>query len=348
MPCLPNSKPFLAKAPNGCGGKLLPNRRPTLSSGLREDDFPDEGLLERLPHTRGKLTPNEPLADSTWFRVGGPAEVLFKPADADDLAYFLKDCPADVPVTVIGLASNLLVRDGGVPGVVVRLGPQFAQIKIEGATITAGAGAIDLNVARAAQSSGIAGLEFLCGIPGTVGGGLRMNAGAYGREFTDVVEEVEALDRSGQRHTLYHDQLGFSYRHSSVDESWIFLSAVLQGEEGDPSVIAEKMQEIQKSRAATQPIREKTGGSTFANPKNDPQKRHAWQLIEAAGCRGLKIGQAKVSEKHCNFLINTGHATAAEIEQLGEDVRNRVREKCGIDLRWEIKRIGVTKEERGL
>jgi len=316
--------------------------------GLRADDFPDEGLLVRLPEVRGKLTPNEPLAPQTWFRVGGPAEVLYRPADEDDLSFFLAHCPQDMPITVIGLASNLLVRDGGVPGVVIRLGPQFAQIKIEGATMTAGAGAIDLNVARAAQASGISGLEFLSGIPGTIGGALRMNAGAYGRELKDVIEEAHAFDRAGIRHVLYRDQIGLSYRHCGVPEDWIFLAAVLEGEPGDPKSVQEKMQEIQKARAASQPIREKTGGSTFANPDNDPEKRKSWQLIEAAGCKGLKIGMAKVSEKHCNFLINTGRATAAEIENLGEEVRKRVREKSGIELRWEIRRIGVRKEERDL
>ncbi|MDX2028334.1 MAG: UDP-N-acetylmuramate dehydrogenase [Alphaproteobacteria bacterium] len=318
---------------------------PSSPQGLRADSFPDEGLMERLPKVRGKLTPNESLADQTWFRVGGPAEVLFKPADEEDLVFFLSHCPQDVPLTVIGLASNMLVRDGGIPGVVIKLGPQFSQIKVHGATMTVGAGAVDINVARTSQVSGIAGLEFLCGIPGTIGGGLRMNAGAYGREFTDIVEEVLVVDRSGNRKTLYHDQIGFSYRHTNIPEDTIFISTVLQGEEGDPHAIQEKMQEIQKSRAATQPIREKTGGSTFANPKEASDK-HAWQLIEAAGCRGLKIGQAKVSEKHCNFLINTGHATAAEIENLGEEVRRRVREKSGVELRWEIRRVGVSRETR--
>ncbi|HEU0117539.1 MAG TPA: UDP-N-acetylmuramate dehydrogenase [Alphaproteobacteria bacterium] len=318
------------------------------TTGLRADDFPDEGLLERLPRVRGKLTPNEPLAPYTWFRVGGPAEALFKPVDEEDLAHFLGNCPADIPITVIGLASNLLVRDGGVPGVVIKLGPQFATIKVAGALITAGAGAVDLNVARTAQASGIAGMEFLCGIPGTIGGGLRMNAGAYKREFTNIVKEAKVIDRDGKIRTLYHDQLGFSYRHSDVPADTIFLSAVLQGEEGVPDDIQDRMNEIQKSRAATQPIREKTGGSTFANPENDPEKRKSWQLIEAAGCRGLKIGNAKVSEKHCNFLINTGHSNAAEIENLGEEVRKRVKAKFDVELRWEIKRIGITKEERGV
>jgi UDP-N-acetylmuramate dehydrogenase len=301
-------------------------------------------LLQRLPRdVRGKLLPNEPLADQTWFRVGGPAEILFKPLDADDLAAFLARCPPDIPVTAIGVASNVLVRDGGVPGVVIRLGPAFAQIKTTDNTLLAGASAIDLNVARTAQAAGVAGLEFLSGIPGSIGGGLRMNAGAYGREFKDIVTEAHVVTRDGQRKTLSHSDIGFSYRHTDAPEDCIFVSALLKGEAGDPKQIQERMQEIQKARADSQPIREKTGGSTFANPDNDPERRKSWQLIEAAGCRGLKIGQAQVSEKHCNFLINTGNATAAEIEALGETVRSRVENKFGISLRWEIKRIGVTK-----
>lgn len=316
--------------------------------GLRADDFPDEGLMERLPLVRGKLLANEPLAPQTWFRVGGPAEILFRPADEADLVFFLSHCPPDVPVTVIGVASNLLVRDGGVPGVVIRLGPSFSQITIDGDALIAGAGSVDINVARAAQTSGIAGLEFLCGIPGTIGGGLRMNAGAYGTEFKDIVTEAHVLDRFGRRSTLFPDQIGFSYRHTNVQDSTIFLSAVLQGRRGDAKVILERMQAIQASRSATQPIREKTGGSTFANPtlEEDPQGRKSWQLIDLAGCRGLKIGKAKVSEKHCNFLINTGNATAAEIEHLGEEVRRRVKDKTGVTLRWEIKRIGVALGDR--
>lgn len=303
-------------------------------------------LLQRLPRdVRGKLLPNEPLADQTWFRVGGPAEVLFKPADENDLADFLSQCPADVPVTVIGVASNLLVRDGGVKGVVVRLGPSFAHIKTSESTVTAGASAVDLNVARAAQAAGIAGLEFLSGIPGTIGGGLRMNAGAYGREFQDIVTEAHIIGRDGQRKTLAHADIGFSYRHTEAPEDCIFVSAVMRGEMGDPKQIQERMQDIQKSRADSQPIREKTGGSTFANPDNDPERRKSWQLIDAAGCRGLRLGGAQVSEKHCNFLINTGNASAADIENLGETVRQRVLDQCGVSLRWEIKRIGIKKEE---
>ena len=297
--------------------------------------------MKRLPTVRGKLIPNAPLADSTWFRVGGPAEVLFKPADEDDLAAFLANTPADIPVTVIGISSNLIIRDGGIPGVVVRMGPQFTKLSGNGTTITVGASAVDLNVARAAQAAGMTGLEFLCGIPGTVGGGLRMNAGAYGREFKDVVVSADVVMRDGTRKTLQNADIGFSYRHSNVGDDVIFLSATLRGESGAAAAIQERMHEIQQSRTASQPIKEKTGGSTFANPENDPENRKAWQLIDAAGCRGLRIGGAQVSELHCNFLINTGGATAADIENLGEEVRRRVKEKTGVELRWEIKRIGV-------
>jgi UDP-N-acetylmuramate dehydrogenase len=301
-------------------------------------------LLDRLPEVRGKLVANAPLAEQTWFRVGGPAEVLYRPADAEDLSYFLTHCPSDIPVVVISAASNLLIRDGGIPGVVIRLTPAFATLTIEGQELRVGSASIDLNVARAAQNAGITGLEFLCGIPGTIGGGLRMNAGSYGREFKDIVISADIVERSGVRCTLSNSQIGFSYRHTDVAEDTVFISALLQGDAGDPKDIQAKMAEIQKARNDSQPIREKTGGSTFANPDNDPQKRKTWQLIEAAGCRGLKIGQAKVSDKHCNFLINTGHATAAEIEHLGEEVRRRVRDHSGIDLRWEIKRIGIKQE----
>jgi UDP-N-acetylmuramate dehydrogenase len=311
--------------------------------GLR-GDFSQEGLLARLPSARGKMIPNAPLAEQTWFRVGGPAEVLYKPADENDLAHFLAHCPQDIPITIMGLASNTLVRDGGVPGVVIKLGPDFAHVKFENGALKAGAAAVNLNVARSAQAAGLAGLEFLCGIPGTIGGGLRMNAGAYGSEMKDVVRHVTALDRAGQRHVLNVDQMGFAYRHCGIPDDWVFLSAAFEGEPDDPAAIQKRMQDIQKKRAETQPTHDKTGGSTFANPEDDPEGRKAWQLIEAAGCRRLKMGKAKVSEKHCNFLINTGLATAADIEKLGEEVRRRVKEKFGIDLRWEIRRIGVGKE----
>jgi UDP-N-acetylmuramate dehydrogenase len=301
-------------------------------------------LIDRLPEVRGKLTPDGMLADQSWFRVGGPAEVLYHPDDVEDLSYFLTHCPADIPVTVLGAASNVLIRDGGIPGVVIRFSPKFASVKVEEDGIHAGAAAIDLNVARTAQNVGVAGMEFLCGIPGTIGGGLRMNAGAYGREFKDIVFRADVVERNGTRRTLTNEQIGFSYRATKVPESTIFVSAHLEGEEGDPDVIASRMKEIQQTRRATQPIGEKTCGSTFANSDKDFQGRKTWQLIEAAGCRGLKIGQAKVSERHCNFLINTGHATAADIEKLGEEVRRRVRDKFKVDLRWEIKRLGIEKK----
>ena len=257
------------------------------------DNFSDSDLLDRLPEVRGRLTPNAPLAEQTWFRVGGPAEVLYRPADEDDLAFFLAHCPSDIPVIVIGAASNLLIRDGGVPGVVIRLGPGFALIKVQDAELRVGVASIDLNVARAAQDAGISGLEFLCGIPGTIGGGLRMNAGSYGREFKDIVIAADVIERNGTRRTLTPAQIGFSYRHTDVADDVLFVSALLQGDAGDPTEILQRMQEIQKARNDSQPIREKTGGSTFANPDNDPQKRKSWQLIEEAGCRGLKSVRRK-------------------------------------------------------
>ncbi|HEX6842423.1 MAG TPA: UDP-N-acetylmuramate dehydrogenase [Stellaceae bacterium] len=297
---------------------------------------PSERLIERLPPVRGRLTENVPLAPITWFRAGGAAEVMFRPADVDDLASFLARKPADVPVTVIGVASNLLVRDGGIDGVVVRLGRGFVDVRIDGTTVTAGAGALDLNVALACREAGVAGLEFMSGIPGTVGGGLRMNAGAYGREFKDVLRQAVALDAAGNKHVLPLAALGLSYRHSAIAEDWIFVEATFAGEAGDSAAIARRMSEIQAARESSQPIRARTGGSTFANPPS----HKAWELIDRAGCRGLVRGGAMISEKHANFLINTGSATAADIEGLGEEVRRRVRERSGITLEWEIRRIG--------
>jgi UDP-N-acetylmuramate dehydrogenase len=299
-------------------------------------------LIERLPPVRGRLTENAPLAGITWFRVGGAAEVMFRPADRDDLAAFIVNRPVDVPVTVIGVGSNLLVRDGGVPGVVIRLGRAFADVTIEGTTVHAGAAVLDLNVALTARDAGVAGLEFLSGIPGTVGGALRMNGGAYGKEMKDVTVSAEALDPSGRVHRLSLAELGFTYRHCGVAEDWIFLSAELAGTRDAPAAIAARMQEIQTKREDTQPIRTRTGGSTFANPRGaEAQNRRAWELIDGAGCRGLKRGGAIVSEKHCNFLINSGSATAADLEGLGEEVRRRVFEQFGVALEWEIRRIGV-------
>lgn len=295
-----------------------------------------EAVAARLPAVRGRLTANAPLAGITWFRVGGAADLLFKPADEADLAQFLAGCPAELPVTAIGVASNLLVRDGGVEGVVLRLGREFAGIRAEDGLVHAGAAALDVNVARVAQEAGIEGLEFLVGIPGTIGGALRMNAGAYGTEIRDVLVSATALDRSGRRHVLTAEEMGLSYRHSAVPADWVFTGAVLRGRPGDRAEIAARMKAITDARGATQPVRSRTGGSTFANPPGNK----AWALIDAAGCRGLRIGDAQVSEMHCNFLINLGEATASDIEALGEEVRRRVRETSGIELRWEIKRIG--------
>lgn len=294
-------------------------------------------LIDRLPPVRGELSADVPLHRFAWFRVGGPAEVLFEPADAEDLAELLSALPPDVPVTALGVASNLLIRDGGIPGVVVRLGRALAGIEARGTEVVAGVGATDIEVARACRDAGIAGLEFLSGVPGTIGGALRMNAGAYGREMAEVVVSATALDRGGNRHHLTPATLGYRYRHCSVDPEWVFVSAVLRGEPGDPRAIAARMADVTRAREESQPMRTRTGGSTFKNP--DGHK--AWELIAAAGCRGLTRGGAQVSEKHCNFLINAGGASAADLEGLGEEVRRRVREHSGIELEWEIQRVGV-------
>ena len=293
-------------------------------------------LIERLPPVRGRLSENAPLAGVTWFRVGGPAEVLFRPADAEDLAGFLAAKPADVPVTVLGVASNLLVRDGGIDGVVVRLGRGFVDVAARGGEMHAGAGALDLNVAMAARDAGITGLEFLSGVPGTIGGALRMNAGAYGGEIRDVLVRALALDGTGSRQVLGPSEMRLSYRHCGVPEDWIFIGAVLAGVAGEPAMIQRRMSEIERERSASQPIRARTGGSTFANPPG----HRAWELIDQAGCRGLRRGGAVVSQQHANFLVNTGDATAADIEGLGEEVRRRVFQRCGVALEWEIRRVG--------
>ena len=293
-------------------------------------------LIDRLPAVRGRLRAGVPLARYTWFRVGGPAEVLFEPADADDLADFLAARPRDVAGTVLGVGSNLLVRDGGIEGVVVRLGRGFAAVRAEGLTLVAGAGASCPNVAKAARDAGIAGLEFLSGVPGGLGGALRMNAGAYGSEIASVFAAARALDGSGIWHEVDAQGLGFSYRHSDTPEDWIFVEGRLRGALGEPDAIAARMAAIQAERESSQPIRTRTGGSTFTNPPG----HKAWELIDKAGCRGLRRGGAQVSPKHCNFLVNTGGATAADLEGLGEEVRRRVFESSGISLEWEIRRIG--------
>jgi UDP-N-acetylmuramate dehydrogenase len=295
-------------------------------------------LLRRLPPVRGRLEANAPLADLTWFRTGGPAEVLFTPADEADLADFLRATPADIPVTVIGVGSNLLVRDGGVPGVVVRLGRGFADVVEEpGQRIRAGTAALDVRVARFALDKSIDALTFLRGIPGSIGGALRMNAGAYGGETKDILVEARAVDRSGNIHVLSNADMNYSYRHCGAPEGLIFTQALFQGRPGNAAEIAAAMDKITESREATQPIKSRTGGSTFKNPPG----RKSWQLIDQAGLRGFAIGPARVSELHCNFLINEGGATAAQIEELGETIRARVKSGSGIDLDWEIKRIGL-------
>ena len=297
-----------------------------------------EALRGRVPGVRGRLEANSPLADLTWFRVGGPAEVLFTPADEADLAEFLKAMPQDIPVTVIGVGSNLLVRDSGVPGVVIRMGRGLAEVSLgEDNRIRAGVAALDVRVARFALEHGIDALTFLRGIPGTIGGALRMNAGAYGGETKDVLVEARAVDRSGNIHVLSNADMKFSYRHSGAPEDLIFTAALLQGRTGNRDEITAAMDKITESREATQPVKTRTGGSTFKNPPG----HKSWQLIDKAGLRGFAIGPAKVSELHCNFLINEGGATAAQIEELGETVRSRVKQNSGIDLDWEIKRIGI-------
>ncbi len=296
-------------------------------------------LIGRLPLLRGKLHSDVALGETSWFRVGGAAEVFFKPADADDLVYFLKNTPTGIPVTTIGLSSNLLIRDGGIPGIVIKLGKGFGGITIEeGHKIRAGTGVPDTKLARAAADAGIAGLSFLRGIPGSVGGAIRMNGGAYGAETKDVLIEVRAVTRDGETKVLSNKDLGFSYRHSDVEEGLIFTEALFQGKPGDADKIRAEMNDITDSREETQPVKSRTGGSTFKNPPG----QKAWELIDAAGCRGLTTGGAQVSEKHCNFLINTGEASAADLEDLGEEVRRRVKEKCGVGLEWEIRRIGIS------
>ncbi|HXS06361.1 MAG TPA: UDP-N-acetylmuramate dehydrogenase [Rhizomicrobium sp.] len=292
---------------------------------------------DMLPPVKGSIIRDAALKEMLWFRAGGSADVLFRPADAEDLAMFLAARPRELPVQVIGVGSNLLVRDGGVPGVVVRLPAAFGKIEASGSRIRAGAAALDAAVARAAAEAGIAGLEFLRGVPGTVGGALRMNAGCYGREIADIFVEATALDGEGNRVTLTATDMSFSYRKTQARDDLIFLEAVFEGRPDAPQAIKARMEELAANREASQPIRAKTGGSTFKNPPG----HKAWELIDRAGCRGLMVGAAQVSEKHCNFLINTGDASAADIESLGEEVRRRVRESQGIALEWEIKRIGV-------
>jgi UDP-N-acetylmuramate dehydrogenase len=304
-------------------------------------------LLSRLPAVRGHYIENVDLSGGTWFRVGGPADVVFRPADAADLAAFLAACPGDIPRNVLGLGSNLLIRDGGVRGVVIRLDRSFSEIEVDDTTITVGAGALDVNLARICRDAGLVGFEFMRGIPGTVGGGLRMNAGAYGRAIRDVLVWAEAVDSSGKQHRATVEELDLSYRHCGAPEDWIFTAARFKGEHGDQEKISARMQEVRQARKDSQPVNTRTGGSTFKNPGNEnSDDAKAWELIDQAGCRGLVRGGAMVSELHCNFLINTGEATAADLEGLGEEVRRRVHAHSGVMLQWEIRRIGEAAPEQ--
>lgn len=301
----------------------------------------DRVYVGDLPAIRGKYVEDADLSALTWFRVGGPADILFQPADEDDLSDFLKKTPKEIPVHPVGVGSNLLVRDGGVRGVVIRLGAAFAKIDIDGLRVSAGAAALDAQVAKRAGAAGVAGLEFYRGIPGTIGGALAMNAGAYGGETKDILIEANGYDRDGKAHVFARDEMGFSYRHSDAGKGIIFTKAIFEGRPGRSDDINARMAEIMASREASQPIRERTGGSTFANP--DPAVsggRKSWQLIDAVGGRGRTVGGAQVSEQHCNFMINLGEATAGDLEALIESLRNDVAAQTGVDLRWEIRRIG--------
>ena len=289
-----------------------------------------------MPETRGKLTESAPLAPLVWFKSGGPAQWLFEPRDIDDLQQFLRALDPALPVWPQGLGSNLIIRDGGIRGVVVRLGKAFAAIETDGHQIKCGAGAPGISVASKARDHGIAGMEFLRGIPGTIGGAVRMNAGAYGREVCDILESADMVLRNGDLMTIAVADMGYSYRHSDMPEGSIVVSATFVGESGDPEIIGAEMKRIAEEREASQPLRTKTGGSTYKNPEG----KKAWQLVDEAGCRGLQIGQAQVSEKHCNFLINLGGATSTDIETLGEEVRKRVKAHSGVELQWEIQRVG--------
>jgi UDP-N-acetylmuramate dehydrogenase len=308
---------------------------------LKEQALPPTPSRSRegeVPAVRGKLKADAPLAPLVWFKSGGNAELLFEPADRDDLVEFLKGLDADVPVMALGLGSNMIVRDGGVPGVTVRLGKPFAKVeRLDEVTLKCGGGASGILVSSSARDAGIAGVEFLRSIPGTVGGFVRMNGGAYGRETCDILVECEVVLRSGEVVTMPASELRYSYRHSELPEQAIVVSATFRGEPGDPAAIQAEMDRIAASREESQPLRSRTGGSTFKNPPG----HKAWALVDAAGCRGLRIGDAQVSEKHCNFLLNLGNASSAEIEELGEEVRRRVQVKTNITLEWEIQRIGV-------
>lgn len=299
-----------------------------------------QALLSSLPQDCGKLTPMAPLARASWFRTGGPAEVLYEPGSEEELSQFLKSLDSSVPLMVLGVGSNTLVRDGGVPGVTIILGDGFSHIHCDGQAVTVGAGAMDVHVARAAAEAGVSGLEFLVGVPGTIGGALAMNAGAYGREMKDILVWAGAMDRQGRPYVLGLDDFNYAYRASALPKGMIFTRAVLGGKRGDPDKIQQAMDEISQARSSSQPIGSRTGGSTFKNPFEQSDLR-AWELIDRAGCRGLKQGGAQISELHCNFIVCDKGTTAEDIEILGEEVRKRVKDSSGVLLEWEIKRVGL-------
>ncbi len=298
-------------------------------------------LLQGLPQVRGSYSEKIDLSKLTWFRVGGSAHVLYKPADLEDLIFFMKNKPKDLPLLTLGVGSNLLVRDGGIPGVVIRLNKGFTNVMVKEGSIDVGAGMLDRTVSFIACEENLTGLEYLCSIPGTIGGALRMNAGCYGQEVQDNLEVAFAIDGQGNFHTLTREDMGFQYRHCSIPEDWIFIGARFKVKSGSNTIIHERMQGFLAEREKTQPVKTRTGGSTFANPEG----YKAWQLIDQAGCRGLKIGGAQVSELHCNFLMNVEDATGEDLEKLGQEVRQRVKQTSGISLRWEIKRVGIPKNK---
>lgn len=299
--------------------------------------YQDHDLKDNIASiVRGKLDYDIPLSKYTWFKTGGNADIFFTPEDERDLAIFLRALPNDIDILPLGVGSNLLIRDGGFEGAVIRFGKKFSCITVEGNLITVGSGAPDISVAKKALDARLAGLEFLRGVPGTIGGALKMNAGAYGSEIKDIFVSAKAIDRQGNFHNLSFEDMGFGYRHTSLPNDFIFLEAILKGCPGNYAEIQRKMNEIGDAREDSQPLRTRTGGSTFKNPDG----LSAWKLVDEAGCRGLSVGDARVSEKHCNFLINEGNASAKDIESLGEEVRRRVRERTGVLLEWEIKRIG--------
>ncbi len=293
-------------------------------------------LLDSLPKVRGRYQENVDLSKILWFKAGGTAQVIYKPQDYDDLGFFLKNCPKDIPCHILGVGSNLLVRDGGVPGVIIRLGSAFAHVLHHGEIVDVGAGYLDRNLAQFSAEKGLRGLGFLAGIPGTIGGAVAMNAGCYGGETKDVLIHAVVMDTKGKVHHMTPQDLSMQYRSSQLPEGWIVLGAQFRVTKDKPEVLLQEIEELTKTREETQPIQGRTGGSTFKNPKG----QKAWELIDKAGCRGLKVGGAQMSEKHCNFMINTGDATAADLEALGEQVRQRVKDATGIELEWEIQRWG--------